>query len=128
MMAIGYGGAFEWSLTECRYYRYCAPKGRCHVNHFLAFCIWGAHWPHLTNMTEPVHVRQRCGDHLFLIVVTVVVVVVVTVAVQLATEAVVKATLIVLLINFKNLSAPLRMWPPVCMRQFLLSAMITSKQ
>jgi len=67
-------------------------------------------------------------DHLFLIVVTVVVVVVVTVAVQLATEAVVKATLIVLLISFKNLSAPLRMWPPVCMRQFLLSAMITSKQ
>jgi len=30
-----------------------ATKGRCHGNHFLAFYIWGAHWHHLANMTEP---------------------------------------------------------------------------
>ena len=28
-------------------------KGRCHGNHFLAFCICGAHWCHLANTTEP---------------------------------------------------------------------------
>jgi len=31
--------------------------GRCHGNHFLAFCIWGAHWHYLMNMTEP----SMCG-------------------------------------------------------------------
>jgi len=32
-------------------------KGRCHDNHFLAFCISGAHWRHLANTTEP----SMCG-------------------------------------------------------------------
>jgi len=44
-------------LTECRYRRYPAPKGCCHGNHFLAFYIWGAHWRHLANTTEP----SMCG-------------------------------------------------------------------
>jgi len=34
-----------------------ATKGRCHGNHFLAFCIWGAHWRPLANTTEP----SMCG-------------------------------------------------------------------
>ena len=33
------GGEFKWSAEKCRYCRYLAPKGRCHVNHFLAF-VW----------------------------------------------------------------------------------------
>ena len=28
-------------------------RERCHGNHFLAFCIWGANWCHLANLTEP---------------------------------------------------------------------------
>ena len=27
--------------------QYLVHWGRCHGNHFLAFCIWGAHWCHL---------------------------------------------------------------------------------
>ena len=27
-------------------------KERCHGNHVLAFCIWGAHWRYLVNTTE----------------------------------------------------------------------------
>jgi len=27
--------------------------GTFHGNHFLALCIWGAHWRHLANTTEP---------------------------------------------------------------------------
>ena len=38
--------------TECRYCQYLAHRGRCHGNHSLAFCIWGAHWRHLANTTE----------------------------------------------------------------------------
>jgi len=38
---------------ECRYCRCPAPKRRCHGHQFLAFCIWGAHWHHLSNTTEP---------------------------------------------------------------------------
>jgi len=46
--------------TDCRYCRYLSPKvRRCHGNQFLAFCIWGAHWCHLANTTEP---SVRCGD------------------------------------------------------------------
>ena len=30
-----------------------AHRGRCRGNHFLAFCIWGAHWRQLANATEP---------------------------------------------------------------------------
>jgi len=32
-------------------------KGCCHGNHFLAFCIWDAHWRRLANTTE----RSVCG-------------------------------------------------------------------
>jgi len=46
-------GGLSGRLTECRYCRYPAPKGRCHGNHFLAFYIWGAHWCDLANTTEP---------------------------------------------------------------------------
>ena len=35
--AIGYGRGLSGRLTECRYFRYTAPKGPCHGNHFLAF-------------------------------------------------------------------------------------------
>jgi len=37
--AIGYVGGFEWSSTECRYFRYPAPKGRCYGNQFLALDV-----------------------------------------------------------------------------------------
>jgi len=30
-------GGLSGRLTECRYCRYPAPKGRCHGNHFLPF-------------------------------------------------------------------------------------------
>jgi len=33
-------------------------EGRCHGNHFLALYIWGAHWRHLANTTEP----SMCGS------------------------------------------------------------------
>jgi len=33
--AIGYGGKFEWSWTECRCCRYPAHMGRCYGNQFL---------------------------------------------------------------------------------------------
>ena len=32
-------GGLSGRLTECRYCRYFAHRGRCHGNHFLAFCI-----------------------------------------------------------------------------------------
>ena len=32
-------------------------RSRCHGNHFLAFYVWGAHWRHLKNTTEP----SMCG-------------------------------------------------------------------
>jgi len=35
-----------------------ASKGRCHGNNFLAFYIWGAHWHHLANTSEP----SICGS------------------------------------------------------------------
>jgi len=43
-----------------------APKGRCHGNHFLAFYIWGAHWCHLANTTEP----SICGGDVALCQIT----------------------------------------------------------
>jgi len=62
---------FLGSSCPMKTYRFPGSKGRCHGNHFLAFYIWGAHWLHLANMTEP----SMCGgdaalmsnyfDHLF---------------------------------------------------------------
>jgi len=52
-------GGLSGRPTECRYCRCPGPKGRCHGNHFLAFCIWGAHWCHLANTTEP----SVCGGY-----------------------------------------------------------------
>ena len=48
-------GGLSGRLTECRYCRYPAPKGRCrgNANHFFAFYILGAHWRHLVNTAEP---------------------------------------------------------------------------
>jgi len=39
--------------TKCRYCQYTATKGCCHGNYFFSFYIWGAHWRHLVNTTEP---------------------------------------------------------------------------
>jgi len=50
-------GRLSGRPTEWRYCRYHAPKGRCHGKHFLAFYIWGAHWCHRVNTTEP----PMCG-------------------------------------------------------------------
>jgi len=46
-------GGLSGQLTEFRYCQYLAHRGHCHGNQFLAFCIRGAHWRHLVNMTEP---------------------------------------------------------------------------
>ena len=54
--AIGCG-RLSGHPAECRYCRYPSPKGRCHGNHFFAFYIWGEHWCHLANTTEP----SMCG-------------------------------------------------------------------
>ena len=51
-------GSLSGRPTECRYCRYLAHRGRCHGNHFLAFCIWGVRWRHLANTTEP----SVCGS------------------------------------------------------------------
>jgi len=56
--AIGYGGGLSGWPTKCKYCQYTATKASCHGNHFLAFCIWGAHWRHLANTTEP----SVCGS------------------------------------------------------------------
>ena len=68
-----YGAGFEWLTDRLQILPIPCTKGRCHGNHFLAFYIWGAHWRHLVNTTQP-SVRRRCGlmsnyfDHLLLLV------------------------------------------------------------
>jgi len=51
-------GGLSGRPIKCRYCWYPAVKGRCHGNQFLAFCILGAHWRHLSNTTEP----SECSD------------------------------------------------------------------
>jgi len=51
---------FEWSADRMQIADTLhAPKGRCHGNHFWLSIIWGAHWRHLANTTEP---SMCCGD------------------------------------------------------------------
>ena len=57
--AIGYRGGLSGQPTEYRYCWYPAPKRCCHSNRlWLSIFIWGAHWRHLANMTEP----STCGS------------------------------------------------------------------
>jgi len=53
------GGGFEWSADRLQILPILCTYGTFHGNHFLAFCIWGAHWHHLANTTEP---SVCCGD------------------------------------------------------------------
>ena len=48
---------FSGSSYPMRHSRLRGFKGRCYGNHFLAFCIRGAHWRHLANTTE----SSMCG-------------------------------------------------------------------
>jgi len=47
------GVGFRGQAIRRRHSRDRGSKGRCHGNHFLAVYIWGAHWRHLANTTEP---------------------------------------------------------------------------
>jgi len=49
ILGMGFRGqAIWWSHS-----RFPGFQARCHGNYFLAFYIWGTHWRHLTNTTEP---------------------------------------------------------------------------
>jgi len=46
-------GRWRWRWRwRWRHSRFRGSKKRCHGNHVLAFCIWGAHWRLLTNTTK----------------------------------------------------------------------------
>jgi len=55
-MLFGSGGGFvgfRGQAIRRRHSRFQGSKGCCHGKHFFGFCIWGAHWRHLVNTTEP---------------------------------------------------------------------------
>jgi len=50
-------GGFWGQAMQWRHSWFLGTEGRCHGNLFLAFYVWGKHWRHLANTTEP----SMCG-------------------------------------------------------------------